>query len=1099
MPTPKTAASAEAERMPAWLDRFAADPAIRRLCEWAGEGLSASLRGAAGSSTTLVAAVLRHAVGRPMLLVTAHLDEADEAVDELADLGIAARLFPALEVLPGESGVSLELLGDRLTLLRDLAAGRCPDFVVAPIAALMQGVPRPPRLAEMLRTIREGDSIDLADLAAWLAAAGYDRCESVESPGQFAIRGGILDVFRPGGRPPVRLDLFGDSVERIFEVDPATQASDRRIHEVDLVGASLESLQAEEDGRLLPEVLPEASVAVLAEVAEITEQGRGYFERVGRARSVQGPPAVFKAIMDRCAATIDVNEFSAGQSPHRCVDWSVRPVPAFAESTSAAVEELRELAASFETVVLASTEGQAQRVQELVAEFAPGAAIAVERRHLHRGFLHEGPEASTDGRTRGLALVPEHELLHRWGARRRGRGLAGARAREAFLEFSPGDFVVHRDHGIARFVGLTTLAEGGAPEQEYLVLEFAGRSVLHVPVGRIELVQRYIGAAGAAPTLSTLGGRRWRRQKEQVSEAVRDLAAEMLRVQAAREASPGIRYPDDTPWMREFEASFPFEETEDQAAAIAAVKRDMQHPRPMDRLICGDVGFGKTEVAIRAAFKAAEAGRQVAVLVPTTVLAEQHERTFRERFAGYPFRVESISRFKSAAEQRAVLEEVRAGRVDVLVGTHRLLSKDVEFKDLGLVVIDEEQRFGVEHKQRLLTFRLTADVLTLSATPIPRTLHMAMLGLRDISSLTTPPMDRRAIVTEVIPFNEKRIKRAIDRELAREGQVFFVHNRIGDLQDVADFVHGLAPDARIVVGHGQMGPHELEEVMRAFMRREADILVSTAIIESGIDIPTANTMVISNAQLFGLAELHQLRGRVGRSRHRGYCYLLLPQKRPLTEEARRRLHAIEEHSMLGAGFRIAMRDLEIRGAGNLLGPEQSGHIAAVGYEMYCRLLEDAVRDLRREVRVSPVDTLVDIGIAAAVPRGYIPADLRRMEAYRRIGQAETAEAIDALREALVGAYGTPPSGVETLFDLARLRLAAALLGIRAIVRREGDVVFRTNRVADLQARLAGAKGTLRPVGGADEAGCVEVYYRPPANWLEPATLLRILLKRLGSA
>ena len=1079
---------------PAWLQRLGRSPAVERLAAWAGEGSAASVRGAAGSSTVVLAALLRQRLRRPLLLVLAHLDEAEEAVDELADLGIAARLFPALEVLPGESALSLELLGERLTLLRDLDGGAVPEVVVAPIAALMQGLPQPARLSRMLRSLRAGDTLDLQAFTEWLAEAGYERSETVETPGQFAVRGGILDVFPPGGAPPVRIDLFGDSIERIFEIDPATQASDRRVDHVELVGASLAAVEADEETRLLPQTLPVDCVAVLAEIAEITEQGRGYYERVGHARSVVGPPVVFKAILDRCAATIDVNQFSVGQTPHRSVEWPVRALSGFSESTGAALGELAELAAQAETVVLASTDGQAQRIGELLEEFAPAAPVAVERRHLHRGFLWspaDGEEADA-----ALALVPEHELLHRWHARRRGTRLSGTRSREAFLEFAPGDHVVHRDQGIAKFHGLTTLAEGSAPEQEYLVLEFAGKARLHVPVSRIELVQRYVGAAGAKPTLSTLGGRRWRRQKEQVSEAVRDLASQMLRVHAARESSPGIRYPEDTPWMREFEASFPFEETEDQATAIAAVKRDMQSPRPMDRLVCGDVGFGKTEVAIRAAFKAAEAGRQVAVLVPTTVLAEQHERTFRERFAGYPFRVESISRFKSAAEQKALLGEVREGRVDVLVGTHRLLSKDVEFKDLGLVVIDEEQRFGVEHKQRLLGFRLVADVLTLSATPIPRTLHMAMLGLRDISSLTTPPVDRRAIVTEVIPFNEKRIKRAIDRELAREGQVFFVHNRIGDLHEVADFVHGLAPDARIVVGHGQMGPHALEEVMRAFMRREADVLVSTAIIESGIDIPTANTMIISNAQLFGLAELHQLRGRVGRSRHRAYCYLLLPQKRHLTEEARRRLQAIEEHSMLGAGFRIAMRDLEIRGAGNLLGPEQSGHIAAVGYEMYCRLLEDAVRDLRREVRVSPVDTLVDIGVLGSIPRGYIPSDLRRMEAYRRIGQAESAEALAALRENLVGAYGAPPSGVETLLDLARLRLAAALLGVRAIVRRENDVVLRTARPADLQRNLSGVKGTVRLVGGPDDHGLVEIYFRPPPQWLEPATLLRVLLKRL---
>jgi len=513
--------------------------------------------------------------------------------------------------------------------------------------------------------------------------------------------------------------------------------------------------------------------------------------------------------------------------------------------------------------------------------------------------------------------------------------------------------------------------------------------------------------------------------------------------------------------------------------------------------VCGDVGFGKTEVAIRAAFKAVDAGAQVAVLVPTTVLCEQHERSFRDRFRGYPFRVESVSRFKTDAEQRATLDALAAGKVDVIIGTHRLLSKDVQFKNLGLVVVDEEQRFGVEHKQRLLEFRVTADVLTLSATPIPRTLHMAMLGLRDISSLTTAPADRRAIVTEVIPFNQRRIQQAILRELAREGQVFFVHNRISDLFSVADDLQQLAPGARIAVGHGQMSPKELEDAMLRFMRRDADILVSTTIIESGIDIPTANTMIINNAHMFGLAELHQLRGRVGRWKHRAYCYLVLPKDRPVRDEAMKRLHAVEEFSMLGAGFRIAMRDLELRGAGNLLGEEQSGHIAAVGYEMYCQLLEQAVAGLRNEVKVSPLDTIVDIGLAGSVPKGWIPSDARRMEAYRRIGQADTLEALQKVVADLESAYGEAPGATKTLFELADLRLRAATLGIRSIARAEPDVVLRTSRPRELERLLAGVQGVVRVVGQPDGSGLTDVYLRPPKAFLEPKSLAAVLRKRLA--
>jgi transcription-repair coupling factor (superfamily II helicase) len=577
---------------------------------------------------------------------------------------------------------------------------------------------------------------------------------------------------------------------------------------------------------------------------------------------------------------------------------------------------------------------------------------------------------------------------------------------------------------------------------------------------------------------------------------VRDLAAEMLRLQAARESQPGIRFPGDTAWQHEFEAEFPYEETEDQLAAIAAVKRNMADERPMDRLVCGDVGFGKTEVAIRAAFKAVEYGKQVALLVPTTVLAEQHERTFRQRFADYPFLIETISRFRTAREQKEILQKLKRGRLDVVIGTHRLLSKDVDFADLGLVVIDEEQRFGVEHKQTLLGFRATCDVLTLSATPIPRTLHMALLGLRDISSLSTPPLDRRAIVTEVIPYNTQRIRQAIARELAREGQVFFVHNRVHNIQSVADDVQRMAPEARVIVGHGQMPTRQLESVMLKFVRGEADILVCTTIIESGIDIPTANTMVINDAHMFGLSELHQLRGRVGRYKHRAYCYLLLPKNRTVSEKAMKRLQAVEDFSMLGAGFKIALRDLEIRGAGNLLGAEQSGHIAAVGYEMYCQLLEQAVAELKKERKVRAVDTTVDLGVTGSLPRGYIPSDARRMDAYRRVSQANDHEALEKIRGDLISAYGDLPQRTEILFDLAEIRISATQLGVRFITRHEDDIIFRTSRPGDLEDHMRGAKGTLRMVGDVDAAGLMTVYYRPPKAFLEAPSLLTVLRRRL---
>jgi transcription-repair coupling factor (superfamily II helicase) len=648
---------------------------------------------------------------------------------------------------------------------------------------------------------------------------------------------------------------------------------------------------------------------------------------------------------------------------------------------------------------------------------------------------------------------------------------------------------------------------------EFLTLEFAGGAKLHVPAMQIDLVQKYVGGFGGKPTLSTLGGTRWKGQKERTSESVKDLAAEMLRVRAARESMPGIAYPADTPWQTEFEDEFPYEETEDQVTGLAAIKQDMTRTRPMDRLICGDVGFGKTELAIRAAFKACEFGKQVAVLVPTTVLAEQHERTFRSRFAGYPFRIESLSRFKTDGEAREILDKLRKGHVDVVIGTHRLLSKDIVFADLGLVIIDEEQRFGVEHKESLLRLRLTVDVLTLSATPIPRTLHMAMLGIRDISSLTTPPLDRRAIVTEVIPYNERRIQQAIARELSRDGQVFYVHNRVGDIKSIADDVQRMAPDAKILIGHGQMNPHELEQVMLTFMRGPskdggADILVSTTIIESGIDIPTANTMIIDNADRFGLAELHQLRGRVGRSKNRGYCYLLLPPERSVKDIARKRLRAIEQYSMLGAGFKIAMRDLEIRGAGNILGAEQSGHIAAVGYDMYCRLLEQSVHELKNEHPPAPPSSVsIEIGLPASIPKPYVPSDQRRLEAYRRIATAASREALEQVKADLTSAYGDPPKQVHRLLHLAELRVACVALGVRSISVREKDVIFKAAMAKQLGEALSRTPPELAKAGKAlqvqvtvlpsKHAGeLAEVYFRPPEKYLEPETLLNVLRKRL---
>ncbi len=1088
-----------------------ADPAIGAIVDGLEAGQRVGARGSAGSSVSFVAGAIARRLARPVVLVVAHMEDADEACDELLAAGLRAMAFPALEVLPGESQVSAELFGERLAILRDALTAwqtpeAAPEVLACPIQALMQGTPPPGVLESMCLSLAPGDPRGPDQIIEWLHRAGYNRADAIEEPGDFAIRGGILDVFAQGGGRiggPIRLDFFGDEIERICEIDLDTMGSDRVIERAEIVQVRVDAVQHERNVCPL-EILPSAFVPLLHETIEVSEQGRGYYERVTDSKGLFGPPAVLKILQERFGCFLEINQFSPpGATSAAPVELPVGAMPELSRDAGEAVGELVAMTSTHDVVVCCENDGELARLGELLSEFASDAPDAVRRRvgYVHRGFVWE-----TEGSAKPLAVVPYHELLHRFGARRRhrvgGRGVRAGRAMDTFLDFEPGEVVVHRDHGLARFVGLQTMkgADGTRTEEEYLTLEFGGKSKLHVPATQIDQVQKYVGGgAKSQPRLSTLGGTGWKRQKKLVAESVRDLAGELLRVRAARESLPGIRFPADTGWQREFEAEFPYQETDDQLAALVEIKKDMQQERPMDRLLCGDVGYGKTELAIRAAFKAVEFGRQAAVLVPTTVLAEQHERTFAARFADYPFKVASLSRFKTRQEINRVLADLRKGQVDVVIGTHRLLSKDVKFADLGLVIVDEEQRFGVEHKERLLGLRMMVDVLTLSATPIPRTLHLSMLGLRDISSLTTAPLDRRAVVTEVTPYNTRRIKQAIERELARDGQVFFLHNRVHNIQTVADDVQKLAPDARIIIGHGQMPDRELEKVMLAFVRREVDILVSTTIIESGIDVPTANTMIINDADRFGLAELHQLRGRVGRYKHRAYCYLLLPKDRNVKEKAVKRLKAIEEFSMLGAGFKIAMRDLEIRGAGNILGPEQSGHIAAVGYEMYCQLLDRAVNELKGDVSAVPSETAVEIGITGWIPKGYVPSDQRRMAAYRRLSSAGSVEELRRVREEMEQAYGSPPDPVTRLLDLAELRVVANLLTVRSIIVREPDVVVRATDPTGAAAALESAQGTTRVLPPKSNETLHEVYFRPPRSYLDPDSLLRVLVKRFGEA
>lgn len=1135
---------------------LAQGPAMQRLQQEMLRARRATVRGAFGPVASLTAAAVHQAAQCPVLLVTAHVDDADDALDELTALGTPAYRLPALETLPGESTIALDLIAERLAAVRMLALWNqsstlaspqesatkpaSSGVIVAPIAALMQGVPSVHHLERLLRTLRTGERVQGGPqgLSRWLDAAGYERVQSIEEAGQYAVRGGIVDLFPPGdpslgaadvsmGGAPIRCDFFGDEIETLAEIDINSMAIDRKLQSAMVVCASPDLLR-QVSSQNPAELIPKTTITLLHELLEITEQGRGYYERVVDPTGIFGPPAVMKALVQQSTAVVELTalgQYASGDE--HVIDLPTSHLPPLDQDLATAIKQLADLARgdpqagepSRVVDIWCSTKAEEQRLHELIKEHAPR-ALDDDHLRTHVGYLRSGlvlTGSLTHGSSAEYLIVPYAELVHRFMARRRTRAskLRAGRSIDTFIELNVGDYVVHQEHGIARYLGLkwmaphevqegtsklTTKLAGLKSEQaqhEFLTLEFAGSAKLHVPIVKADLVQKYVGGFKGKPRLSQLGSSAWKNQKARVAESVRDLAAELLRVRAARESMPGIAFPSDTPWQQAFEEAFPYEETEDQLAALQEIKRDMQLSRPMDRLLCGDVGFGKTELAIRAAFKAVESGKQVAVLVPTTVLAEQHERTFSQRFADYPFKVASISRFKSDSDVKRVLDDLVFGKVDVIIGTHRLLSKDVTFKDLGLVIIDEEQRFGVEHKESLLRLRLTADILTLSATPIPRTLHMGMMGLRDISSLTTAPVDRRAVVTEVIPYNPARLRQIIDRELSRDGQVFYVHNRVYDILSVADEVQKMAPKARIVVGHGQMPPHELEEVMLAFMTRRADILVSTTIIESGIDIPTANTMIIEDADHFGLAELHQLRGRVGRSKHRGYCYLLQPDGRPMREKAKQRLKALEQYAMLGAGFKIAMRDLEIRGAGNILGPEQSGHIAAVGYDMYCQLLERETKGLRNEITTAPSELSLEVGIAGQIPKAYIPADLRRLEAYRRVALASTQEEVAKAREDLIGAYGPLPESAQALLDLAELRVACRDLAVRGVTVRSPDVIFRTHEPADLADLLRAGPGKVTILPPSEKGQLAEVYLRPDSPaMLEGSTLMAVLRQRL---
>jgi transcription-repair coupling factor (superfamily II helicase) len=1072
-------------------------PDFREICRRIAAGSAerpriVTVEGAWGSANSVSIGLLSDEISRPILLVTAHVDAADDARDDIEAAGIhVARLLPQREGTTGDSDLDEDLEAERLRITvelwerRENAAASPSDapIVVAPIHALMQPVPSPQALARGARAFTVGQRCSPDEIGEWLASAGYEFCDQVEAPGDAARRGGIIDAFTSVYEAPIRIEFLGDEVESIRFFDAGTQRSAQPVSSVRIPAWKSVAIQSAGDTTSFLAVLPADTILAFIEPVEIQEIGRTYWQRLGERAGIVPVDAIFRRAAD--FTQLHYCRFVSGVDD--AIRTDIGSLPQFEAKSADAIAALRDLAATTEVVVLCDTAPEEQRFRDVLletpaADGSPGAIPA--RLSTTVGVIHAG------FRWGATAYVPHHELFHRYRQRRTLRKIAPARPIDSFFDLNAGDYVVHALHGIGRFRGLQAL-ERGDTRDEYLVVEFSDEAVIHVPVSQVHVVQKYIGSFKGKPKLSKLGGTAWKRTKERVAEAVTDMAAELLAVQARRAVQQGIAFPQDTNWQREFEGSFLYTETEDQIRALREIKTDMSRPRPMDRLLCGDVGFGKTELAMRAAFKAVEYGKQVAVLVPTTVLAEQHYQTFRERMADYPFTIEALSRFRAAAEQRKIVEKARKGQIDVLIGTHRLLSGDVHFADLGLVVIDEEQRFGVEAKEKLKRLRATVDVLTLSATPIPRTLHMSMLGMRDISSLATPPIDRRAVVTQVRMWDDSLIREAVLREMNRDGQVYVVHNFVRDIEQIANRVRTLVPDARVVVGHGQMSGPELEEVMLTFMRRDADVLVSTNIIESGIDIPSANTIFINRADRFGLADLHQLRGRVGRSKNRAYCYLLLSPKHPLQERATRRLKAIEHFSQLGSGFQIAMRDLEIRGAGNILGAEQSGNIEAVGYEMYCQLLEQSVRTLRQEPAELWKPVNLDLGITAAVPKAYIRSEKQRMEVYKRLASCRSVEEVRVLEGDLRDAYGPTPEAVKTLLALAEIRALAQRWGVRSIVLKPPDVIFSVMDLKTAEPAFATGPGSPRLPDAQT------IHWRLPARLLREAELLDVLRTQLA--
>src|SRR3954451_9336613 len=985
------------------------------------------------------------------------------ALEGLSDAEVERTVlpFPSHEVDPYRGlAPHFDIASARARALHAMTTAQC-RLVVASAASLLPRVSAPERLDQTAITLTPGQDISPTDLGDLLAAAGYTRQDPVDETGEFCVRGGVVDFFPAGAREPIRLEFVGDTIESIRGYDPSTQRSTAGLDQASIV--PLQELLGDGDstdrsatafdylwanGR--PTVLVSEPEDVTAHGEKLTQQILASYDEAVAKGNRAAPPAELVVTWEEAARWLDgaiaLETLALDDATH----IACQPALQFSGRVPEWAAEIRNGRQSGDTIVfVANSPGLAERTIELLADYeifaAPiekaedvrTASVLVGTGHLSRGFRL--PEA-------GLQFWAETDVFEEDRKTHERRRSATRTFLSDFRDLKVGDLVVHVDHGIGVFVGLKRIDVGATP-QEFMELRYTGEDKLFVPVERLDLVQKYTGAS--RPSLDKLGGTTWEKAKTRVKKAMRDMAEELLKLYAARKAVPGHAFSPDSHWQQEFEDAFEWELTVDQQNAIADIKRDMEAPTSMDRLLCGDVGYGKTEVAMRAAFKAVMDGKQVAFLAPTTILAFQHQKTLRDRFAGFPVKIETISRFRTKAEQKQIIEDATAGKLEIVVGTHRLLSKDVQFRDLGLLVVDEEQRFGVAHKEKIKQMKKKVDVLTMSATPIPRTLNMSLIGIRDMSIIETPPKDRLSIQTNVVKFDQHVIANAVRTEMARGGQIFFVHNRVESIFSIGDLVQRLVPECRVVVAHGQMDEEVLERAMFDFVAKKFDVLLATTIVENGLDIPNANTIIINRADRYGLSQLYQLRGRVGRSDRAAYAYLLIPPEDNLSPIAKKRLAAIKEFSDLGSGFRVAALDLEIRGAGNLLGGEQSGQIDTVGFELYMKLLEQTVRELKGEEIEDDLRATVNLRVDLRIDESYVPDMNQRLTLYRSVAAARREEEIDDVLEGAFDRYGPLPASVLNLADYGRIRIMADKLGVDSIDREGRIVVIKFRPTAKL--------------------------------------------------